>query len=310
MSSNSGQHPAGNQGGVNFAGNTHIEGDVAGRDIVKNITIVSSGEVPEDLTTPEIERQPFEPETVLVSAGIFLMGSQPGEGIPEYETPQFEVEMPAFRIGKYPVTNDQYAQYIWRTGLVVSSTLRWQGNTPPVAQRFHPVTGINWYEAMDYCKWLSKTTKRHYTLPSEAQWEKAARFTDGRLFPWGNEWDESRCHCQEEGFSPVDAFPVQSEYGCFDMVGNCREWTTTQWGQVAKMPDPHLAYPWQPDLREDIANPTTVRRVFRGGKEKENRDYRCTVRGRYFPDKAGPRKNRHGFRVVLPLTRNQRTKKT
>jgi formylglycine-generating enzyme required for sulfatase activity len=244
---------------------------------------------------PDWETEPFEPETVVVPAGTFIMGDDDVA----HAAPQHTVDLPAFRIGRYPVTNAQFAEFVWKTGRVAPKELLWDGNEPPEEARDHPVTGITWYEAMDYCAWLSETTGRAYTLPSEAQWEKAARGTDGRAYPWGETWDPARCHTDPEGFAAVDAYPAQSPYGGYDMVGNAREWTTTLWGTSSGAPDDRYAYPWADDGRDDVEAPRTTRRVVRGGRGSDPAAYKCAARRSYFPDRPGPRRNRHGFRVVV-----------
>ena len=253
----------------------------------------------EDHTAVEINREHWEPETVFIPAGPFLMGSPPGEGISAYESPQFELALPAYRIGKYPVTNEQYARFIWSTGRVASKFLLWDGNEPKEDMLDLPVSGVTWYEALDYCHWLSESTGRLYTLPTEAQWEKAARTTDGRTFPWGNEWDPQRCNAEKGKITAITAFPAQNENGCYDIVGNTREWTLTAWGKVPRQPDKKYAYPRQDDRRNGVEEPATTRRVFRSGWAREPNGFRCTARGGYLPEKPGPRYKRHGIRVIL-----------
>ena len=178
----------------------------------------------------------------------------------------------------------------------------WEGNQPPAAQLNHPATGISWYEAIAYCAWLSEQSGRAYQLPSEAQWEKAARGVDGRFYPWGNTWNPTRCHTDLATFAAVDAYPAQSPYNCFDMIGNAREWTTTLWGTSAREPEQRYHYPWAVDGRDDLAAPPTTRRIYRGGRGRTPADYHCTTRGSQLPDRPGPRRNRHGLRVLLLKT--------
>ncbi len=245
-----------------------------------------------------IKRLDFEPETARIPAGSFLMGSDRDN--PE-EAPCHTAELPAFAIGIYPVTNEQYGRFIRDSRRVAGPNVLWAGNLPPPDRLTHPVTGVTWYEALDYCRWLSQATGRAYSLPTEAQWEKAARGTDGRVFPWGNDWLPDRCNTSPDNWTAVDAYPAQSIYGCFDMAGNAREWTLTGWGRDPRTPDRLFAYPWRDDRRNDPGEPSTTRRVFRGGRAAEPNDYRCSARGGFLPDKPGPSSNRHGFRVALKL---------
>lgn len=148
----------------------------------------------EDILQKTIEKKfDDEPETVLVPTGPFKMGSERGLGIPEWETTpggqMAEMDLPAFRIGKYPVTNLQYWKFLDEENIEkIPWELGWRSAIRPFADQYSlPVSGITWYEALAYCAWLFKKTERPYTLPSEAQWEKAARGDEGRLYPWGND---------------------------------------------------------------------------------------------------------------------------
>lgn len=242
----------------------------------------------------------FEPETVFIPAGFFFMGSRPADNIPDYELPQCQIYLPAYQIGKYPITNEQYAQFINQTERSITSQMGWEGQKPPEYKLNHPVAGVSWYDALAYCQWLSQQTGRFYTLPSEAQWEKAARGTDERIYPWGNEWDIHRCHCGYDHTAPVDAYPAQSIYGCYDLVGNVREWTSTLWGENRLAPDPQFHYPWSNDKREDLTAKSHFYRVYRGGAAADNPTHlRCSARNGYAPNQPGPPHKRFGFRVVL-----------
>ena len=262
------------------------------QDVPADFTLISGDSFDQ---TP-FRRLDFEPETARIPAGSFLMGSD-RDG--PAEAPCHVVDLPAFAIGVYPVTNEQFARFIRDTRRVAGPALLWDGNRPPTDRLNHPVTGVTWHEASDYCLWLTQATGRPYALPTEAQWEKAARGTNGRVFPWGDEWQANRCHATPGDTAPVDAFPAQSIYGCHDMVGNAREWTLSAWGRDPRAPDRLSAYPWRDDGRNDPDQPATTRRVFRGGRAADPSGYRCSARGGFLPDKPGPTGNRHGFRVVL-----------
>jgi hypothetical protein len=100
----------------------------------------------------ETPLQPFEPETILIPAGTFLMGSPPAEGIPLEETPQHEITLLAYRIGKYPVTNAQYAEFIKREKQQeMPKKLGWSLREPPADKLNHPVVGVSWMDAQAYC---------------------------------------------------------------------------------------------------------------------------------------------------------------
>ena len=258
-------------------------------------------EMPTGDARPVIERQPWEPETILIEGGTFLMGSDHGEGIPEHETPQREVFLPDYRIGRYPVMNCEYEVFLREAKRSANPEMRWDGNSPFRGEERHPVTGVTWCDAMAYCQWLRDKTGRHYTLPCEAYWEKAARGVDGRLYPWGD-WEADRCNQGQWESAPVDKYPPQSTFGCFDMVGNAPEWTSTLWGQSPLEPDPRYRYPWQGDGRDDLRANSQIRRVVRGGAAADPPDkLRCASRTSALPLQPGPFGKRHGFRVMIAL---------
>ena len=269
-----------------------------------------------------------------VPAGLFIMGTR-AEDIPalrkkfggerewyEWETPHHEVDMPAFRIGKYPVTNAQYAAFVRDGGYTekrrecwTKAGWRWKGGkTGPetAGGEFdlpnHPVVVVTWYEAVAFCRWLTGRlrdageigSEDEVTLPSEAQWEKAARGRDGRLFPWGGEPDPGRANYEDAGIemtSAVGCFPGgASAYGCLDMAGNVWEWTSSLWGE--DVDDPTFKYPYNPaDGRENLKAGDRVCRVLRGGAFHDLEWLtRCAFRFRDFP------LNRYlniGFRVLV-----------
>jgi formylglycine-generating enzyme required for sulfatase activity len=232
------------------------------------------------LTTPA--RQPFEPEMILIPAGEFLMGSDPN--VDEYaevrEQPQHRLYLPDYFIAKTPVTNVQYAAFAGATNH--ERPMRWGGRKPPKGKGDHPVFKVSWRDAMAYCNWLSEVTGKAYRLPSEAEWEKGARGTDGWIYPWGNEWDPKRCNSKEGGpgdTTPVGAYPQgASPYGLLDMAGNVWEWTRSLWGK--DLWDPEFKYLYKPDDgRENLGAGDKVLRVARGGSWDSDRNWaRCACR--------------------------------
>ncbi len=119
---------------------------------------------------------PFEPETVGIQAGTFWMGSQSDKRIAEWESPLHEISLPAFYIGKYPVTNEQYAEFVKQElQQDMPRKAGWKFRQPPDGKLDYPVVGVSWQDAQLYCRWLSTQTGRKYRLPTEAEWEKAAK---------------------------------------------------------------------------------------------------------------------------------------
>jgi formylglycine-generating enzyme required for sulfatase activity len=246
-----------------------------------------------------LDRLPFEPETVYVPPGPFAMGRDPAPGVPDWETPCHLVDLPAYRIGKYPITNREYGEYIRQTRQAVSPEMGWPGQHPPPDRLDHPAAGVSWNQAMEYCRWLSEKTRRRYTLPNEAQWEKAARGEAGSIYPWGDTWQTGCCSADPGRLEPVGVYPPQGPYGCCDLVGSVREWTLSLWGERRSEPDLLYSYPWVDDGRTDPSANPLIRRIYRGGAAEDPEEMTCTLRRGYAPDKLGPPGNRHGFRVVL-----------
>ncbi|MBM3238031.1 formylglycine-generating enzyme family protein [Candidatus Poribacteria bacterium] len=226
---------------------------------------------------------------VLIPAGEFLMGSSDAQveqilqikpGIRElikHEQPQHRVYLDAFYIDQYEVTNAQFQKFVKETGYVTDAEREgwgylWEGfNDWPrvkdanwrsprgvgssiVGKADHPVIQVSYNDALAYALWAGKR------LPTEAEWEKASRGTDGRLYPWGDDWDANKVNSWERGphtTMPVGSYPTGvSPYQVYDMVGNVWEWVT-DWYH-------HIYYHWSPDH-----NPTGpsggTHRVLRGG---------------------------------------------
>lgn len=157
--------------------------------------------------------------TISIPAGEFIMGTDSVQSN-EQNHPQRKVSLPAYKIDKYPVTNAQYARFIAATGHRPPSA--WANGKIPSGRELHPVTLVSWHDANRYAQWVGKR------LPSEAEWEKAARGTDGRRWPWGNVMDPSRLNTYYNVGSTtlVTAYPQgASPYGVMDMAGNVSQWT-------------------------------------------------------------------------------------
>jgi len=204
---------------------------------------------------------------VWIPAGAFLMGSTPEEiadavnSLPDkfkkYSSDLFKDESPCHKVYLYgfwmyknDVTVVQYRKFCLATGRAMPDppSFGWHDD--------YPMVNVNWKEANAYAIWAGAT------LPTEAQWEKAARGTNERIFPWGNEWDAAKCsnnvgynHPSEP--SPVGSFPTGvSQYGCLDMAGNVWQWCSDWYGKDYYTNSP---------LRNPIGADTGSRRVLRGG---------------------------------------------
>jgi formylglycine-generating enzyme required for sulfatase activity len=149
------------------------------------------------------------------------------------EKPVHRLFLPEFQIARTPITNAQYLLYVKMTGAWTPHG--WEDGQPPKDTLAHPVVNVSWQEACVYCLWLSQVTGKSICLPTEAQWEKAARGNqDTRRYPWGETFDVTSCNSRELGIdatTPVGLFPTGvSPYGCLDMAGNVWEWTCSLWG--------------------------------------------------------------------------------
>jgi formylglycine-generating enzyme required for sulfatase activity len=243
---------------------------------------------PTDHIRPDtfILTEPTRMEFVRVDGGSFLMGSDKTKypDSRDDELPRRRIEVPEFFIGKYPVTNAQYASFAKATGR----------KAPLLGKEDHPVVNVGWRDAVAFTEWLSRQTGKPFRLPAEPEWEKAARGTDGRLWPWGNNWDPKRANTSEGGrggTTPVGQYSPggDSPYGCADMAGNVWEWTSS----LSK------PYPYDPgDGREDLQ--AGGPRVVRGGSWYDSQGLaRAAYRLMYNP---GDFDSSFGFRVALSLS--------
>jgi formylglycine-generating enzyme required for sulfatase activity len=240
----------------------------------------------------------FEPEMVLIPAGEFLMGSdaQKDKNAGANEQPQHRVYVSEFYISKYPITNLEYHYFFRATGYTVpggffESLYGRSGEN-------HPVTNVSWDDATAYCLWLATETGKPFHLPTEAEWEKAARGRDGRIYPWGNDWDPAKCNSFEGGVgrtTPVGKYSPEgdSPYGVADMASNVWEWCADWYDgeEYKRRSGTVVKDPRGPKKGSD--------RVLRGGSRHSNQGHaRCTYRLRYEPDRLY---DYVGFRVVVSL---------
>ncbi len=172
-----------------------------------------------------------------VPAGVFIMGSDPRRDpqASDAEFPQRTVQLGAYRIARYPVT---VAEYAWA---VQAQAVRAPGEWARQIQRpEHPVVLMTWKQAITYARWVATVTGEPWRVPTEEEWEKAARGTDARIYPWGDRWEPLRANTSDGGpgdTTPVGMYPGGvSPYGVWDMAGTVQEW-------VGIPPDSPLARP-------------------------------------------------------------------
>jgi formylglycine-generating enzyme required for sulfatase activity len=185
-----------------------------------------------------IEFPPDDSPMVLVPAGPFRMGLPSNDLLAEeHEKPERAVVLSAYWIDLYPVTNGRFARFLqaggydreewwssagwaWKCRQEIRQPLVWDQRGWDGPEQ--PVAGVSWYEAGAYCRWAGRR------LPTDAEWEKAARGTDGRRYPWGNDWPTSRLanfDLQVGRSTPIGLYPEgTSPYGCHDMAGNVNNW--------------------------------------------------------------------------------------
>ncbi|BCB90361.1 SUMF1/EgtB/PvdO family nonheme iron enzyme [Phytohabitans suffuscus] len=324
---------------------------------------------------PRLRHEPaghILPELCAVPAGRVWLGSDGDEHAFADERPQRRVEVPAFRIGRYPVTNAEYGAFtaaggydepgywtehgwawrgardtgerslnrrlrnlayfrgqvhdmerwfddagldtaereLWRRLVAMDDTaarahLRGLGvervrrRDAPAYARYpaltganQPVVGVSWYEAAAYCAWLSAVSGHPYTLPTEVQWERAAKGDDRRVYPWGPAWVDGRCNTVREGVdrtAPVGVFPDgRGPFGCEDMAGNVAEWTSSRYA-----PYPLADHDGQEDFEPDGV---PVNRG--GGWDSTRRVARCALRADM--NEAATEGVSLGFRLAAP----------
>jgi formylglycine-generating enzyme required for sulfatase activity/predicted MPP superfamily phosphohydrolase len=260
----------------------------------------------------------LDPETGLpgiawchVPPGPFTMGSKGDPLAWEAEEPQHTLDLAhGYHIGLYPVTVAQFRAFeeaggYREPGYWTQAGWAWKGRNEISAPRGygepfdlanHPIVGVSWYEAVAFCRWLTERLREagglgsgeEVRLPTEAEWEKAARGADGRTYPWGDAFDANRCNMDKTGIkatSAVGCFPGgASPYGVEDLSGNVWEWCGTQWRDSYRQP-----------AKESLEGDAP--RVLRGGAFYDLEwPVRCAYRNRNNPSDWNIRR---GFRVVV-----------
>jgi iron(II)-dependent oxidoreductase len=261
---------------------------------------------------------------VLVPAGPFLMGL-PGNDLfaEDHEKPLREISLAAYWIDIYPVTNARFGKFVmaggyddaewwsragweWKKEAGVHEPLQWR--EPGWDGPDQPVAGVSWYEAEAYAHWAGRR------LPTDAEWEKAARGTDGRRFPWGNEWptpDLANFNSHVGRTTPVGLYREgASPYGCQDMAGNVNNWVSDwYWPEFGRfcvqqgmLTNPHL----HDQLRTHLGADLITFKVDRGGgfaTSRENQEVLGCTRKVYWHPRA--REAWNGFRTAMDHTPNE-----
>jgi len=270
------------------------------RQFGKEDELKRAGVMPEIIIKPDkpekILHKKDNSEMVLIPAGSFLYGSKVDDKEAQSnEKPQVLIDLPAFYMDIYPTTNEQYCRFLNDAQPDANKLGGWfyfkdsyekekcrilkDKNRYAIESGFerNPVSFVNWFGAKAYADWAEKI------LPTEKQWEKAARGTDGRRYPWGNDFEEGRCNYgrKHKGTTPVNKYEQgESPYGCYDMAGNVWEWTCTNY-KTEKEQDDFKSDEWI---------------VLRGGSWYDDAEYcRCAYRYHDFP---GLRGYYRGFRCA------------
>ena len=193
------------------------------------------------------QQLPSAHDLALIKSGGFLMGTSTRQvqtllrnedwaeewldrGLFKVEQPQHTIQLATYAIARAPVTNREYQEFILDTNHRIPRG--WIGFSCPEELENHPVTEVSLADAIAFCSWLSEKTGKTFRLPTEAEWEQAARGDDGRMYPWGEKFDPWRCNTKESGkagtthvhsYSPSGDSP----WGVTDTSGNVMEWTNS-----------------------------------------------------------------------------------
>lgn len=251
-------------------------------------------------------------EMIYIPEGEFILGSDKGS---EDEQPVRKIYLDAYYIKRYEVTNQEYQEFVKDSSYPIpylpkkeAEPFNWDplNKIAPEGKSDHPVVLITWSDAMEYCKWLSRRIQKNVSLPTEAQWEKAARGENALWYPWGSEKNSARQYFgnfaagnskDKDGFaltSPIGSFPQgASPYGCLDMAGNVSEWCLDSYDKFS-----YQEIPSRNPLvvKEDASWPW---KVLRGGSWYDSEFYlRTTYRYAARYDQSDIR---WGFRYVISI---------
>ncbi|MEW6731225.1 MAG: bifunctional serine/threonine-protein kinase/formylglycine-generating enzyme family protein [Acidobacteriota bacterium] len=259
---------------------------------------------PEDYGAKILTSKYFQ-RMVWIEGNTFSMGRNPAKDVQPDETPAHLVTVGDFWLGQYEVTNQEYQEFVIAENYPPPPD--WKGNNYPPGQADHPVTNVSWYDANKYCEWLSKVanTGHRFRLPTEAEWEYAARFdakatgSKERLYPWGNVWASDKTVSGESNISG-EAVPVRSAvlsgdispFRIFGLAGNVTEWTASD----------YEPYPNTLAVRKEVCSQC---KIMRGGNyASENVDVVATARPAW--QKPDFKDVHVGFRVAVDSSAEDR----
>ncbi|HXF74721.1 MAG TPA: formylglycine-generating enzyme family protein [Methylomirabilota bacterium] len=227
------------------------------------------------------------PDIVIIPEGSFFMGSERG---PDNEQPRHRVWLSSYGIGRFAVTNKEYRIFLEKTRHSEPPFYR----DPVFSAPDQPVVGVSWYDACAYCRWLGEQTGAEFRLPTEAEWERAARGgLEGALYPWGDEapWEKGFVGCSAGGDGPA---PVgvnkPNGFGLYDMSEGVHEWCGDYYD--------YFYYRRSPE-RNPQGPPSGARRASRGGSWRHRVKFsRCAARSSLPP---GYQYADYGFRVAMSV---------
>lgn len=212
-----------------------------------NLPAAAETSLPSNYETPETQATPLAPETIpanptivkpRVEGAVDVSGGEIAIGGGETKLPLERVAVKDFSIAETEVTNSQYAEFVKATGHPAPP--HWKNGEFPAGAENFPVTSVSYDDAVAFCQWLEKKIGLPVRLPTEAEWELAARGAGGNKYPWGSEWNRQAVLSKENGgkIYAVKSFPLnRSPFGAFDMAGNVWEWTQEKVGKNEEVTD-------------------------------------------------------------------------
>ncbi len=212
-----------------------------------------------------------------IPAGEFIIGSKRSKDslAGDDEMPQHVLDIGDYFIMRCPVTNALYHQFMQSTGH--RPPLFWPEGELPAGQANHPVVGVNFGDAAAFCMWARQVTGLPVRLPTEAEWEKAARGVDGRVYPWGDRWQDGRCNSAEARIgatTDVGRFSPggDSPFRVAEMAGNVQEWVASIYS-----PYPYDSEDGRESLLDDLTSPSLMPRLYETGNTSNPNAVEATV---------------------------------